>query len=175
VLWGGGRSIPISCWYVCSLLGNFLLGVLLNIVLFFFHVFTGHGTRLCNVFQHVAHTLRPIPVSTPLLPLFSLFLKFYFLSNLFFTLCIPFPSSYHAPSDWSTPHTCSPPHPVSILVTLALPKRPGTSSLLRVRCIISEWTQTWKFAAVYVLGASYQLVYAACLVVQCLRDLESPD
>jgi hypothetical protein len=42
---------------------------------------------------------------------------------------------------------------------------------LKVRCIISEWTQTQKSSSVCVLGASYQLVYAACLVVQCLRDL----
>jgi hypothetical protein len=41
-------------------------------------------------------------------------------------------------------------------------KLPGASSLLRVRCIISEWTQTWKSSTVCVLGASYQLVYAVC-------------
>jgi hypothetical protein len=50
-------------------------------------------------------------------------------------------------------------------------KLPLASSLLRVRCIISEWTQTWKSSTVCVLGASYQLVYAVCSVVQCLRDL----
>jgi hypothetical protein len=54
-------------------------------------------------------------------------------------------------------------------------KLPGASSLLRVRCIISEWTQTQKSSTVNVLGTSYQLVYAVCLVVQCLRDLRSPD
>jgi hypothetical protein len=43
------------------------------------------------------------------------------------------------------------------------------SSLLR--CIFSEWTQTLQSSAVYVLGTSYQLVYAAWLVVQCLRNL----
>jgi hypothetical protein len=32
---------------------------------------------------------------------------------------------------------------------------------LRVRCIISDWTQTQKLSGIYVLGASYQLVYAA--------------
>ena len=31
--------------------------------------------------------------------------------------------------------------------------------------------QTQQSSAVYVLGASYQLVYADCLVVQCLKDL----
>jgi hypothetical protein len=56
------------------------------------------------------------------------------------------------------------------------PPPPGTaSSLLKVRCIISEWTQTWKSSTICVLGASYQLVHAVCLVVQCLRDLGSPD
>jgi hypothetical protein len=34
---------------------------------------------------------------------------------------------------------------------------------LRVKCIISEWTQTWKSSTVCALGASYQLVYAVCL------------
>jgi hypothetical protein len=52
---------------------------------------------------------------------------------------------------------------------------PGASSLLRVRCFISEWTQTWKSSTICMLGASYQLVCAVCLVVQCLRDLRSPD
>jgi hypothetical protein len=43
-------------------------------------------------------------------------------------------------------------------------KLPKASSLLRVRCIISECTQTWQSSAVCVLVASYQLVYAAWLV-----------
>jgi hypothetical protein len=46
-----------------------------------------------------------------------------------------------------------PPHQTS--------KLPGASSLLRVRCIISDCTQTWQSSVVYVLGASYQLVCAA--------------
>jgi hypothetical protein len=54
-------------------------------------------------------------------------------------------------------------------------KLPGACSPLRVRCIISEWTQTRKSSTVCVLGASYQLVYAVCLMVQCLRDLWGPD
>jgi hypothetical protein len=41
---------------------------------------------------------------------------------------------------------------------------------LRVRRIISEWTQIQQSSTLCVLGASYQLVYAVCLVVQCLRD-----
>jgi hypothetical protein len=46
---------------------------------------------------------------------------------------------------------------------------------LRVRCIIFKWTHTQKSSTVCVLGASYQLEYAVCLVVQCLRDLRVPD
>jgi hypothetical protein len=58
-----------------------------------------------------------------------------------------------------------PPHQIS--------KFPGVSTLMRVRCIFSKWTQTRKASTVYVLGASYQLVYATWLVmVQCLRDLK---
>jgi hypothetical protein len=53
-------------------------------------------------------------------------------------------------------------------------KLPGIFSLLRARCIISEWTEIWQSSAIYVLGASYQLVYAAHLVVQCLRDIRGP-
>jgi hypothetical protein len=45
---------------------------------------------------------------------------------------------------------------------------------LRVRCIFSDWTQTQQSSTVCVLGASYQLVYTAWLVVQCLRDLGCP-
>jgi hypothetical protein len=54
-------------------------------------------------------------------------------------------------------------------------KLPGASSLLRVRCIISEWTNTQKSSTACVLEGSYQLVYAACLVIKCLRDLGGPD
>jgi hypothetical protein len=49
----------------------------------------------------------------------------------------------------------------------------GASSLFRVRCFFS-WTQTCQSYAVYVLGASHQLVYAAWLVAQCLQDLRVP-
>jgi hypothetical protein len=42
---------------------------------------------------------------------------------------------------------------------------------LRVRCFFSDWNQTWQSSAVCVLGSAYQLVYAAWLVTQCLRDL----
>jgi hypothetical protein len=44
-----------------------------------------------------------------------------------------------------------------------------------VSCIISEWTQTRNSCTVCVLGASYQLVYAVFLVVQCLRNLWGLD
>jgi hypothetical protein len=54
-------------------------------------------------------------------------------------------------------------------------KLPEASSLLRVRCIIYDWTQTQQSSAVYVLRVSYQLVDATWLVVRCLRDLRGPD
>jgi hypothetical protein len=63
------------------------------------------------------------------------------------------------PGEWSH----SPPHLTS--------KFPGASSLLKVRCIVSEWTQTQKSSTICALGIAYQLVYAVCLVVHCLRDL----
>jgi hypothetical protein len=40
-------------------------------------------------------------------------------------------------------------------------KFPGASSLLMVCFIISEWAQIWQSSTISVLGASYQLVYAA--------------
>jgi hypothetical protein len=43
-----------------------------------------------------------------------------------------------------------------------------------VRCILSHWGQTRKSSAVYVSGASHQLVYAAWLVAQSLRDVRGP-
>jgi hypothetical protein len=54
-------------------------------------------------------------------------------------------------------------------------KLPVASNFLMLRSIISEWTQTRKSSTVCVMGASYQLVYAVCLVVQCLRDLGGPE
>ena len=51
---------------------------------------------------------------------------------------------------------------------------PGASRLLRGRCIFSDYTQNMQSSAMYVFGASYQLVYTAWLVVQYLRDLGVP-
>jgi hypothetical protein len=85
----------------------------------------------------------------------------YFISPITFWL---FHIPYLHPTHLSTrgcPH--SPPNLTSVI--------PGDSSLLRVRCIISEWTQTQQSSTVCELGASYQLTYAVCLLVQCLRDL----
>jgi hypothetical protein len=78
----------------------------------------------------------------------------------------------HTPSDGFTSHTSSPP----LISTRMLPPPylpphqtsplPGASSHLRVRCIFSDWTQTWQSSAVYVLGFLYLL---------CLRfSLPSP-
>lgn len=44
---------------------------------------------------------------------------------------------------------------------------PGSSLLSRVRCIFSHWAQTQQSSSVYMLGASYQLVFATWLVAQC--------
>lgn len=73
------------------------------------------------------------------------------------------------PLPMPSPHGCLhlPPHLTS--------KLPGASRLLRLRCIISEWAWTWKSSTVCVSEASYQLVFAVCLVVQCLRDLRGPE
>jgi hypothetical protein len=65
---------------------------------------------------------------------------------------------------------------------MSLPLHPHTtrplpswaSSLSRVRCVFSHWGQTRQSSAVYVSEVSYQLVYAAWLVAQCLRALGGP-
>jgi hypothetical protein len=98
------------------------------------------------------------------------FFFFYFLGIFLFKLIYLLYSIFHShspypdpPSNCSTSHTSSPstpclhvdartPHPTS--------KLPGASILLRVRYIISVWTQTQKSSTVCVLGASYQLVYS---------------
>jgi hypothetical protein len=103
---------------------------------------------------------------------------FFFKNNLFFYTPYFIPPSppsilrlFHIPHLLPTPclHV-DVLHPSPHLTS----KLPGASSLLRVRCIISEWTQTQKSSTVCVLGASYQLVCVVCLVVQCLRDLGDP-
>ena len=72
----------------------------------------------------------------------------------------------------TVPHPIPPPCPLSPWGCPHLTSKfREASSLLRVRCIISEWTQTQQSSSVCVLGASYQLVHAACLVVQWLIDL----
>ena len=78
------------------------------------------------------------------------FLKIYFIFNSFFTLYIPFPAPPHPPSECSISHTSSPAYPISTWMPpphLTF-KLPGASSLLRVRCIISESTQTQKSSIV---------------------------
>jgi hypothetical protein len=64
----------------------------------------------------------------------------------------------------SPPLTTHPTRPLNSL---------GASSLLRIRCIFSDWTQSPQSSAVYVLGVD-MLVYAAWLVVQCLTDFRGP-
>jgi hypothetical protein len=82
----------------------------------------------------------------------------------------------------SSPHSKPPPpssYPNSFSKRMSLPPLPshqtsplpGASSLSRVRCIFSHWGQTRESSAVYVSGASYQLVNADMLVARYLRDL----
>jgi hypothetical protein len=100
-------------------------------------------------------------------PLLLLLFKF------FYTIVI-IPLLVH-PS--TLPHSISPsPSPKDVPTPLPphLPT-PWGSSLLRVGCIFSHWGQTIQSSALYVLGTSYQLVYAAWLVAQCLRDLRGPE
>lgn len=108
--------------------------------------------------------------------IFLNFLNFILLLIYFYTpYSIPRPQStlrlLHIPHLLPTP----PPRGCHHTTPLLTSKLPGAFNLLRVRCIVSKWTQTQKSSTVCVLGASYQLVYALCLVVQCLRDLGGPD
>jgi hypothetical protein len=106
--------------------------------------------------------------------LFVVVLFFIFLHSRFYSPSPCTPQLLHIPYLLPTPcfHEDVPtPNPPLYLTS----KLPGASSLLRVRCIISDWTQTQQSSTVYVLVAPYQLVYATCLVVQYLRDLRGPD
>ena len=97
----------------------------------------------------------------------TIFVCLYILFFFFFILNSKFYSPPSPSCNCSTSHTSSPPHQTS--------KLPGASSLLRGKCIISEWTQTQKFFTVCVLGASYHLVYSASSVFQYVRDLGGSD
>jgi hypothetical protein len=96
---------------------------------------------------------------------------YYFLLLIHWLIAIHILFTPHLPFDCSTSHTSSPhpsprechPHPIPHLTS----KLSGASSLLRVKCIISEWTQTQKSSTICILGASCQQEYAVCLVVQC--------
>ena len=44
----------------------------------------------------------------------------------------------------------------------------GASNLSRVRCLFSYWGHTKRSSTLYVLGTSYQLLYADCLVDEYL-------
>ena len=110
---------------------------------------------------------------------FKFLLHFFFIfynQFIFYTLYI-IPPPIQLPR---IPHLTLPPQqPVSMWMFPPPPyvtsKHPASSSLLRVRCIISGWTQPSKSSTVCVLRASYQLVYAVWLVVPCLRELGGPD
>jgi hypothetical protein len=81
--------------------------------------------------------------------LFNLILfEIHFLRFIFHSLPL---HSHHPTSPYPTP----PPHPTPFPQGCSHPlphltsKLPGASSLLRVRCIISEWTQTQKSSTVW--------------------------
>ena len=91
-----------------------------------------------------------------------------------------FHSRCYLPSDSSSSHSFSPvskrmfsypTSPTPTLTPLVLPTPWGLKSLLGVRCIFSQGGQT---SALYVPGPLYQLVYAAWLMAQCLKDLGGP-
>jgi hypothetical protein len=75
------------------------------------------------------------------------------------------------------PHHIPPPpvskrmSPPSYPVTLPTAILPGFPTPWGLKCLkdISHWFQTRQSSAVYVSGGLAQLVYAAWLVVQCLR------
>ena len=74
--------------------------------------------------------------------------------------------------DWPTSHILS---SSPVAMRMSPPSSlPGASQLWRVLCIFSDWTHTRQPSAIYALRAPYQLVYAAWLVAQCLRDLRDP-
>ena len=104
------------------------------------------------------------------------FILFYFIlfyCIVFFTLQILFPP-HGPPLDCYTSHTSSPP-PVATRMSSPPTLLPhmtskGASSLLKIRCIIPDWTQTHQSSAVYLLGTLNHLAYSDCLEIQCLRD-----
>lgn len=54
------------------------------------------------------------------------------------------------------------------------PPLPGTSSLYRIRCILSHWGQIRHSSATYVLGASVQPMHGLWLVAQSLGAPKGP-
>ena len=103
-----------------------------------------------------------------ILILFNLF--FFFLHSRFYP-----PPSPH--SGCSTSHTSlCPLSPLFPQGCLHSPPSPSTgplmaSSLLSIRCIFFDWTQTWQSSAIYMLEVPYQLVYAARFMLHCLGAL----
>ena len=61
--------------------------------------------------------------------------------QMFHILHVNLPSPRECPENVPHPHQTSPDS--------------GTSSLFRVRCIFSDWTDTQQSSAIYVLGTSY--------------------
>lgn len=119
-----------------------------------------------------------------LLPLLFLLLTLLLPLLLLLHLCLPlfsFKILLHSrfylppgpPSDCSTSHTTT---VVSKRMSLTPPlcyrsfSHPVAPSLSRFKCIFSDWVQTRKLSPVYVLRASYYLVFAPFLVAWCLWE-----
>lgn len=77
------------------------------------------------------------------------------------------------PSDWSTLPPLNLQDDVPTLSSPLTSLLPEASSSLRVRCIFSVWVQTWQSSTVYVLGAPYQLVYAASTLFNSVTSWET--
>ena len=95
---------------------------------------------------------------------FFIFFSLIFLHSRFYSC--PCPPSHSSSSHFSSSpvfRRYPPPHPTRPPYTLG-PQVPW------VRCIFSHWGPTKQSSAVYVLEALDQLMYAAWLVSQCLRD-----
>jgi hypothetical protein len=92
-----------------------------------------------------------------------LLLLFFFYSPVIAPLPVPPPT---------VPHPIPPLTHVSKKMSRSSSPKPQPD--LPTPWVLKHWEQTRQSSAVYVLGTSDQLVHAACLVPQWLRDLRGP-